>query len=109
MASAIEIEGGNFETEVMNSPVPVLADFGAAWCGPCQKIAPTIEELAAEFEGRAKVVKIDVDTNQDLATQYNIMSVPTLLVMKNGNILKKWIGFTSKQELSEALNAAIDS
>ena len=109
MSSEIEIAGGNFESEVLKSSVPVLVDFSATWCGPCQKIAPIVEQLAEEFSGRAKVAKVDVDTNQELATQYGIMSVPTLLIIKGGEIVNKWIGFTSKQTLVDALEAAIQA
>ncbi len=109
MSSTIEIAGANFETEVMKSDVPVLVDFSATWCGPCLKIAPLIEELASEFDGRAKVAKIDVDNNQELATQFGIMSIPTLMILKNGQVVNKWIGFTSKQALADALEASIDS
>ncbi|MDX9755803.1 MAG: thioredoxin [bacterium] len=107
MSNAIEINSGNYESEVLQAQVPVLVDFGASWCGPCQKIAPIIDELAAEFQGRAKVVAVDVDNNQALAGQYGIMSVPTLMIIKNGDVVQKWVGFTQKQILSDALNAAI--
>ena len=109
MGFAIEIEGRNFETEVLQAPMPVLVDFSATWCGPCQKIAPIVEELASEYEGKAKVAKVDVDKNLELATQYSIMSVPTLIILKNGEIRKKWIGFTSKKELCEELDKVITS
>jgi thioredoxin 1 len=108
MSNAIEINGGNYETEVLQSEKPVLVDFGASWCGPCQKIAPIIDEMAGEFEGRAKVAKVDVDNNQELAGQYEIMSVPTLMIVKNGQVINRWVGFTQKQTLTEALEAAID-
>ena len=108
MSNAIEINGGNYETEVLQSEKPVLVDFGASWCGPCQKIAPIIDEMAGEFEGRAKVAKVDVDNNQELADQYEIMSVPTLMIVKNGQVINRWVGFTQKQTLTEALEAAID-
>ncbi|MGI6455216.1 MAG: thioredoxin [bacterium] len=107
MANAIEIAGSNFETEVLQSDVPVLVDFSATWCGPCQKMAPLVDELAVEFAGKAKVVKVDVDNNQDLAVRYQIMSVPTLMIIKGGEVVNKWIGFTSKQDLASALNQAI--
>ena len=107
MSNAITINGGNYETEVLQSNVPVLVDFGASWCGPCQKIAPIIHELAGEFEGRAKVAEVDVDNNQELASQYGIMSVPTLMIVKNGEVVNKWVGFTQKQTLVEALEAAL--
>ncbi len=109
MSNEIEIAGGNFETEVLQSDVPVLVDFGASWCGPCQKIEPIVEELANEYSGKAKVAKVDVDNNMELATQYGIMSVPTLMIVKGGQVINKWIGFTAKQTLAEALDAAISS
>jgi thioredoxin 1 len=107
MSNAIEINSGNYETEVLLSQVPVLVDFGASWCGPCQKIAPIIDELAGEFSGRAKVVTVDVDNNQELAGQYGIMSVPTLMIIKNGEVVNKWVGFTQKQTLVDAVEAAM--
>lgn len=109
MANTLEIAGTNFDTEVLQSNVPVLLDFSATWCGPCQKIAPLIDELAGEYDGRAKVAKVDVDNNQELATKYGVMSVPTLMILKNGEVVNKWIGFTPKQTLADALDAAIAS
>jgi len=106
---AQEISGNNFNSEVLQSNIPVLLDFSATWCGPCQKIAPLVEELAKDFSGRAKVFKIDVDNNQELASQYGIMSVPTLMIIKGGEVVNKWIGFTPKATLSEALEAIISS
>jgi len=106
---AQEISGNNFNSEVLQSNIPVLLDFSATWCGPCQKIAPLVEELAKDFSGRAKVFKIDVDNNQELASQYGIMSVPTLMIIKGGEVVNKWIGFTPKATLSEALEATISS
>lgn len=107
MANAIEISGSNFDTEVLQSDIPVLVDFSATWCGPCQKIAPIVEGLAEEYAGKVKVVTIDVDNNQDLATKYGVMSVPTLMIVKGGDVINKWIGFTPKQTLAEALDAAL--
>ncbi|MBN2326142.1 MAG: thioredoxin [Candidatus Omnitrophica bacterium] len=109
MSNTIEITGDSFETEVLKSNIPVLVDFGASWCGPCQKIAPIVHELAEEYAGRAKVATVDVDNNQELATRFGIMSVPTLMIVKGGETVNKWIGFTSKQALVEALDAAIAS
>lgn len=105
MAGTIEIAGSNFETEVLQSNVPVLVDFSATWCGPCQKMAPLVDELANEFSGQAKVVKVDVDSNQELAVRYQIMSVPTLMIIKGGEVVRRWIGFTAKQELATALRS----
>lgn len=109
MSNTIEITGDSFETEVLKSNIPVLVDFGASWCGPCQKIAPIVHELADEYAGRAKVATVDVDNNQELATRFGIMSVPTLMIVKGGETVNKWIGFTPKQSLVEALDAAIAS
>jgi thioredoxin 1 len=107
MSEPIKIQGGNFEQEVLQSSVPVLVDFGADWCGPCQRLAPFIDELARDFSGRAKVAKVDVDTNQGLATRYSVMSVPTLVIFKDGQEFKKWIGFTSKDTLARGLEEAL--
>ncbi|MBI1389642.1 MAG: thioredoxin [bacterium] len=107
MSNALEITGGNFETEVVGSDVPVLVDFSATWCGPCQKLAPLIDELAADYQGRAKVVKVDVDNSQELATKFGVMSVPTIVLLKSGEIVNKWIGFTPKQTLADAIDGAI--
>jgi len=107
MSNTIEIAGANFESEVLQSDVPVLVDFSATWCGPCQKLAPIVEELANDYDGKAKVVTVDVDQNQELAIKYNVMSVPTVMLMNNGEVANKWIGFTSKQDLSKAIDEAI--
>lgn len=107
MSNAMEVAGDTFEAEVIQSNVPVLVDFSATWCGPCQKLAPLIDELAADYEGKAKVVKIDVDNSQDIATKYGVMSVPTIVLLNGGEIVNKWIGFTPKQTLAEALDGAI--
>lgn len=109
MSETLEIIGENFETEVLQSSVPVLVDFSATWCGPCQKIHPLVEELAKEYDGKAKVATVDVDNNQELATRYGVMSVPTLMILKSGEVVNKWIGFTPKQTLADALDASIGS
>jgi len=107
MAQTIQIQGANFQQEVLESSAPVLVDFGAEWCGPCQRLAPFIDELARDFAGRAKVVRVDVDTNQDLATRYGVMSVPTLIIFKGGEEFRKWIGFTPKETLARGLEEAL--
>ncbi len=89
----------NFEKEVLKSDIPVLVDFWAAWCGPCKMLAPTIEELAKEYEGKAKVGKINIDEQPELASKYGIMSIPTVLVFKEGNVAAQSVGFVPKEKL----------
>ena len=93
----------NFKEKVLDSNVPVLVDFYADWCGPCKMMAPIVEKLAEELEGKAKVGKINVDENQDLAMEYNIMSIPTILIFKNGKEAKRFIGLRDRNELLNEL------
>ena len=101
----VTITDDNFENEVINSELPVLIDFWAAWCGPCKMIAPIIEELAEEYNGKFKVGKLDVDENQQTAIKYGVRSIPTVLILKNGEVKETIIGavpktvFTEKMEL----------
>ena len=95
----IKLSTENFEKEVLKSEKPVLVDFYADWCGPCNAIAPVIEELAKELEGKVKVGKINVDENPDIAVEYNVMSIPTLIVFKNGKEEKRLVGLRNKEEL----------
>lgn len=96
----------NFEEEVLKSDVPVLVDMFATWCGPCKMMAPVVAQLAEEYEGSVKVGKLDIDQNVDIVAQYKIMSVPTFLVIKDGEVVKKLIGAVSKEELVEAIGQA---
>ena len=96
----------NFEEEVLKSDVPVLVDMFATWCGPCKMMAPVVAQLAEEYEGAVKVGKLDIDQNVDIVAQYKIMSVPTFLVIKDGEVVKKLIGAVSKEELVEAIGQA---
>ena len=96
----------NFEEEVLKSDVPVLVDMFATWCGPCKMMAPAVAQLAEEYEGTVKVGKLDIDQNVDIVAQYKIMSVPTFLVIKDGEVVKKLIGAVSKEELVEAIGQA---
>ncbi len=107
MSTPVHITEQTFEREVQNAALPVLADFWAAWCGPCRMIAPIVEELAREYEGRLKVAKIDVDENPDLASRYGIMSIPTLAVFKDGQVVSRIVGYTPKAELQRHIQAAL--
>lgn len=96
--STLKITSENFEKEVLSSDKPVVVDFYADWCGPCKMMAPVIDELASENQN-IKVGKVNVDDNQNLAVNYGIMSIPTIIIFKNGDVAKKFVGFTSKQEI----------
>lgn len=97
----------NFEAEVVNSQIPVLVDFWAAWCGPCQMLAPIIEELEKEYEGKAKILKANVDEQAELASEYAIVSIPTMIIFKNGKVVKKLVGVHSFDDLCDVLDEFI--
>ena len=99
----LKINSENFEQEVLNSEKPVLVDFFADWCGPCKMMAPIVAELATELDGKVKVGKINVDENSDIAVEYNVMSIPTLIVFKNGKEEKRLVGVRDKEELLRLL------
>jgi thioredoxin 1 len=103
--STLEFTDANFETEVLKSPVPVLVDFWAEWCMPCRMLTPTIDALATETAGKAKVGKVNVDHHQGIAVKYGIQSIPTVMLFKNGQMVKKWVGVVQKGTLAEALTA----
>ncbi len=101
---ATTVTDATFETEVLNSDQPVLVDFWATWCGPCRTIAPTIEELASDYDGKAKVVKLDVDNNPQTAMKYGIRSIPSLLFFKDGRPVDQMVGVVPKKVLAEKLD-----
>jgi thioredoxin 1 len=107
MAEPVHFTDDNFQNEVLNSATPVLVDFWAAWCGPCRMIAPMIEELAGDYDGKVKVGKLDVDNNQRVAMQYGIRSIPALLVFKDGKVVDQIIGAVPKPRVAEKLDALV--
>jgi thioredoxin 1 len=105
MGAAIMVNQGNFEAEVLKFPGAVLVDFWAEWCGPCRMVLPIVEEIAVELQGKAKVCKVNVDEAQDLAARYNVMSIPTLIIFKNGEPVEEMVGALPKQALLNKLKA----
>jgi thioredoxin 1 len=103
----VQITDANFDQEVGASSVPVLLDFWAEWCMPCRMIAPTIDELAEEYEGKVKIGKLDTDNNRQTALKFNISAIPTLLLFKDGQVVKKFVGLKSKRDLATELNAVL--
>lgn len=104
MAKPIEVNDSNFQSEVLDAGVPVLVDFWATWCSPCRMIAPIVEELAGEYEGKVKVAKLDVDTNQGTARQFGVMSIPTLILFKQGKPAERIVGYKAKTELQKQIS-----
>ena len=100
----IEVNSQNFKQEVLQSDIPVLVDFWATWCGPCRMIAPILEEIAKEYDGKIKVAKINVDDEIKLAREFGIMSIPTIIVFENGTEKAKKIGLSTKEEILKLLN-----
>lgn len=99
----VHVDDSSFQAEVVNSNLPVLVDFWAIWCGPCKMIAPVVEELAKDYDGKLKVTKMDVDANPRTAMQYGIRSIPTLLVFKGGQVVEQIVGAVAKRHLLERI------
>jgi len=105
--ATFEITDTNFETEVLESEQPVLLDFWAEWCQPCRMLAPTIDQLASEYEGRAKIGKVDTDSNRDISIKYGISAIPTVILFKDGEVKKKFVGLTGKDQFKSAIDALL--
>lgn len=103
----IKISNENFESEVMESDKVVLVDFYADWCGPCKAMSPIIDEIAGEVDERVKVCKLNVDDCQDIALQYNVMSIPTLIIFKNGSVARTLVGLRDKEDVLNNINSAL--
>ncbi len=101
--SAANITEKNFEAEIIKSAVPVLVDFWAEWCGPCKMISPIVDEIAKEYVGKLKVAKINVDDEQELAAKHNVMSIPTLMIFKNGKLVDQLVGALPKDQLLQKI------
>ncbi len=104
---ALEVTDSNFEEVVIQSDVPVIVDFWAVWCGPCRMVGPLVDEIGKEYEGKAKVVKLDVDNNNATAAKFGIRNIPTVLYFKNGEVVDKQVGAVPKQVLVNKLEALI--
>ncbi|TBR20442.1 thioredoxin [bacterium] len=103
----IHLSDGNFKAEVLQSNLPVLVDFWAPWCGPCKMVGPIVEELAKEYAGKIKVGKIDIDENSKVASQYGIMSIPTLMFFKGGQVIEQSVGALSKSDIKKKIEENI--
>ncbi len=105
--SVLHLNDSNFNSEVVNSKEPVLVDFWAEWCGPCKMVAPVIEEISKEYEGKVKFAKLNVEEAANTATNFGIMSIPTLMLFKNGSVVKQIVGAVSKSELKSTIDSNI--
>jgi thioredoxin 1 len=107
VAKPFEVTDANFETEVLKSNTPVLVDFWAPWCGPCRMVAPIVDELSEEYDGKVKFVKLNTDDNVKTASNYGIRSIPSLLVFKGGEVAGQIVGFRPKSDLKQRLDAVL--
>jgi len=106
MANVAEFTDSSFKGDVLQSDVPVLVDFWAPWCGPCRMIAPVVEELSNENQGTFKIGKVNIDDNPDVAMNYNVSSIPTLMIFKDGQVVERFVGVQPKSRLQQAIDAA---
>lgn len=104
---SLVFKNSNFDSEVLNSNVPVLVDFYADWCGPCKMMSPVVDELAKEYEGKVKIGKLNVDNDGEIAQKYKVMSIPTMLIIKNGEVVEQIVGAVPKQQLQSKLDSAL--
>lgn len=109
MSKALTFTDDSFEDDVINSDKPVLVDFWAEWCGPCRMVGPVVDELAGEFEGQAKIGKVDVDNNPQISTKYGIRSIPSLLIFKDGEVVDQIVGAVPKSQLKKQLEAQLSN
>ncbi|MGI6308600.1 MAG: thioredoxin [Dethiobacteria bacterium] len=100
----VDVNDQQFQEEISNSSEPVLVDFWASWCGPCRMVAPVLEDLAVDYDGKVKVLKVNVDENPDAASRYGIMSIPTMILFKNGEPVQTIVGFRKKEELKDIID-----
>lgn len=107
MSRILHADDANFETEVMKAEGPVLVDFSAPWCGPCKKLEPVVDQIATEYDGRLKVVKVNVDTAPTTAAQFGVLSVPMLLFIRDGNVKDQVLGLVSKQAIADRLEKVL--
>jgi len=107
MSKPVEIEEAKFDDTVLNATIPVLVDFWAPWCGPCRMVAPIVDELSSEYDGKVGFYKVNVDDNRKVANKYGVMSIPTLIIFKNGAPVGNIVGFRPKPELKKSLDAAL--
>jgi thioredoxin 1 len=103
--NVVELTDASFDEILNSSDVPVLVDFWAPWCGPCKMLAPVLDDIASEYGDKLKVCKVDTDEHRDAAVEYAISAIPTIILFKGGQIEKKWVGMTTKQDITEAIDA----
>lgn len=101
----MDVTDATFEAEVLKSPIPVLVDFWAPWCGPCKSMIPIVEELTKDYDGKVKVVKMNVDENNETPGKFNVMSIPTFAIFKGGNVVTTFVGAKSKEDMKKELDA----